>query len=138
MSQLRWLLSLLSPVLALATCFVLAVLGLHVLDRLCPTAQWVSGACTAPWYATGEKAAYTLAGFAGAVLFVVLPTALAPSRRPQVAALACGAGLTFTALFAWQAGGALLLPTLAAVAGGLLAWWWLGRGARPADVSARA
>jgi hypothetical protein len=123
MSVLRWLLSLLSPALALAACFVMAVLGTHALDRVCPSASWVSGACTASWYPAAEQATYVLAAFAGAVLFVVLPAALAPARRPQVATLACGAGLTFTALFTWQAGGALLAPALAAVAGGVLARW---------------
>ena len=127
MSELRWLLALLSPVLALAACFVLAVLCTYGLDRLCPPALWVSGSCTASWYPAAEQGAYALAAFAGAVLFVVLPTALAPARRPQVAALACGAGLTFTALFVWQAGGELLLPAVAAVAGGGLALWRLGR-----------
>jgi hypothetical protein len=127
MSELRWLLSLLSPVLALASCFVLAVLGTHALDRLCPPQAWVSGACTAAWYPGAEQAAYGLAAFVGALLFVWLPAWLAPAQRPRVAALACGAGLTFTALFAWQAGGGLLLPAAAAVAGGLLALWLAGR-----------
>lgn len=132
MHALRWILAIVLPALGLAVTFVLAVLLTHGLVRLCPAELMVSGVCTAAWYPAAEQAALATAAFLGAVVFVSLPALAAPSHKPAVAWIALGAGLTFASIFVWQAGSGLLASFAAAVLGGAVAAFRVGRPWLPA------
>jgi hypothetical protein len=117
--HLRWLLV---PVAALAAWYgalVLGLVGIGVLDALCPPEQFVSGLCTAPWYGPAFDGLALLCSAVAAAGIVLLPALAAPARRIAVAGCAYAAGASL-ALYAASAGG-LWGPFLGAAIGGTLA-----------------
>lgn len=104
MYALRWILALLVPALGLAVTILGAALLTEALEVLCPPELMVSGRCSASWYRASEQAAYALASFVGALIFVSLPAVAAPAFKPAVARVAFGAGLAFAGFFLWQVG----------------------------------
>jgi len=121
MNVLRWLLVIASPAAALACAFGAALLLISLLKWFCPAALMISGMCTAPWYAPAEVAALSIAALVGGALFVYLPARLAPIRAESVAWVAIGAGCAYATAFLWQGGASLVVPFVAAGAGGALA-----------------
>lgn len=121
MKSLRWLLALLAPAFGLLAVFAGVVLLTDLLVRACPPELLVSGACTANWYPAVEKAAFALAAFVGALIFVWLPVKAAPEHKREVAWVSLAAGSICAAIFVWQAGTELLPSLAAALAGGGLA-----------------
>jgi len=84
-----------------------------VLDSFCPPEEMVSGSCQADWYRPAFDA--LVAAFSGlsAVVVVLAPTLMAPSRRVAVAAVAFGCGAA-VALSMWASEPELLAEFLAA------------------------
>ncbi len=126
MNLIRWLATLVSPIAGYLFAIVGAVVLASGLRRLCPEDKMVSGICTASWYASSELAAISVTMSAGAVLFVLFPSVLAPSHRRAVAIVAFVAGLFLASNFAWQFGWSFFVPLIAAAFSGgvtvLLLW----------------
>ncbi|MBL8328639.1 MAG: hypothetical protein JNJ71_07280 [Rubrivivax sp.] len=121
MKPLRWLLALLAPAVGLFVAFAGVVLLTDLLVRACPPDLLVSGMCTASWYPAAERAAFAVAAFVGALVFVWLPVKVAPAYKNEVRWVCLSAGSVFAAIFVWQAGPELLPSLFAALAGGALA-----------------
>jgi hypothetical protein len=118
-NPIRWLAALVSPLVGYLVAIAGAVILASGLKRLCPEDQMISGMCTASWYASSELAAISIAGSAGAAVFVLLPTVLAPSHKRAVALAAFVAGLLLASGFTWQVGWSFLVPFVtSAFAGG--------------------
>jgi hypothetical protein len=118
MSAFRWLLALVSPACGYAITIAGAILLINALELLCPPELMVSGVCTASWYPASEKAAFALASFFGALVFVTLPVFTAPSYKFAVAWAAFGAGLAIASAFLWHGGKEVLAAFAAALFGG--------------------
>lgn len=127
MNLVRWILAILSPVLAVALTFAMAVVLSEALERLCPPELMVSGVCTAAWYPSAELAAFSVAAVVGGFFFVVLPALIAPAYTRGVAGVALGAGAGYATVFLWGGGVGLLGPYVAAWVGGLAAFLWVFR-----------
>jgi hypothetical protein len=114
-NALRWLTVLVAPGLGYLVAFAGAAVLSEQLTRLCPPHLLVSGMCTAPWYPTAELAAISVAVGTGALLFVLLPTLVAPNNKPVVATSAFVLGTVATTWFTWQVGLSFLAPFLSAL-----------------------
>ena len=85
---LRWLAVIPAAFAGWLLAFV-AVAGVHrLLLVLCPVESIVSGTCEADWFRSAESILMFCFSALAAVLVVVLPTLIAPSRRRAVAVLA--------------------------------------------------
>lgn len=134
--MLRW--ALVVPA-ALAGWFVSLLVGLvllHLVDRLCPEDQRVSGACIAPWHATVTDGIVLVCAALAAALIVLLPALVAPREKRTVAHLAFGGGLLFALYAAVQTGAYGSLAAAAASGWLTVAWvrrrWPAGEASRPA------
>lgn len=121
MYALRWIFALLMPAVGLVITALAAILLTEALDLVCPPELVVSGLCTASWYPASQQAAFAVASFLGAVVFVWLPAVTAPNFKPVVAWVAFAAGFAYGCLFLWEVGPSVLPSLGAAVAGGVLA-----------------
>src|SRR3989442_8658829 len=118
---IRWILVPLSGVATWHAVLVLGILGVDVLDRLCPPDLVVSGMCTARWHAPAVEALILVCTGIVSLGVVLVPATVAPSHRLRVARLAFGFGATFATYFAISAG-AWGPFAVAAVAGSAALW----------------
>jgi len=106
----------LAPIVAVVGWFVVLFLGLAavgVLDSFCPPEEMVSGSCQADWYGPAVDALIVAFSGLSAVVVVLAPTLMAPSRKIAVAAVAFGCGAA-VALSMWASEPELLAEFLAA------------------------
>lgn len=123
MQILRWILTIALAPLGYVAAVLMAMALSQWLTHVCPPDLLVSGACTAEWYPRAETTAFAVATATGAVLWVVLPTLVAPTQRKRVAWVAYACGVAFASWFVIMAGGWLIAPCVAAVVVGAMSAW---------------
>jgi len=112
------------PLSALAVWFGVALLGLaayNLLDSLCPPELMVSGACTAPWYASAVEGVILLCTGLAAAGIVIIPALVAPAWRVEVSTFAFACGALF-AIYAALDASLWLAFVVAAIAGSISLW----------------
>ncbi len=116
-NALRWMLVVPSLGVGIGVAIFAAFISMDLLMRLCPADQVESGACMASWYGTATEISFALATALGAVLFVAVPSTVAPTRKFEVALLAFATGVCFVGYLNWP--GMRFMPeAIAAVLGG--------------------
>jgi hypothetical protein len=85
---LRWTFVPLSGIAVWYAALLLGIAGYGLLDRLCPPALVVSGACTASWHGPASEALLLLCTALASAGIVLVPALVAPARRFRVSAAA--------------------------------------------------
>jgi hypothetical protein len=131
---LRWTFVPLSGIAVWYAALLLGIAGYGLLDRLCPPALVVSGACTASWHGPASEALLLLCTALASAGIVLVPALVAPARRFRVAVLAFGCGAAF-ALYA-ASGGSLWGPFFVAGLAGSASLWLAASRWRAREISA--
>lgn len=94
---LRWFLALLSAPFGFYLALYVGIFADGFAASFCPPERVVSGLCTTTWYRWAGDAVVILGAALAAVLVVLLPTLLAPTKRLEVAVTfySLGAGAAF-------------------------------------------
>ena len=122
MNLLRWAVVPLSGIVVWYSVLFAGIVGISLLDRLCPPELIVSEACTATWHAPAVEGLVLLCTAVVSVGVVVIPAYVAPARRFLVAALAFACGAVF-ALYA-ASDGSLWGPFFVAALAGSASLWF--------------
>ena len=96
MTALRWILVPVTAFSVWAAILLTGLIGVDLLDSLCPPDLMISGLCTAWWHRPAMTGLEMICAGLAAAGFVALPTRVAPAHRVTVALLCFVLGALFT------------------------------------------
>jgi len=95
-TALRWILVPVTAFSVWAALLLTGLMGVDVLDSLCPPDLMISGLCTAWWHRPAMTGLEMICAGLAAAGFVALPARVAPAHRVTVALLCFVLGALFT------------------------------------------